>query len=447
MNSIKKHLSKYIYVYLVALGFVILLLRGYYNLETPIIYAEDGDWISYMWQHGYLKTAFGVRGDYPVFWLATLLKISDILCNILFSGNISYLPYTIFFVSTFSYIFVAMLPYILLKDKLGKKACLLIYLLILLLPLGNTSNEILGRILQGHFFMWYVVFILLIYRYYNEKNLKKLLVTDCFIISCLLTNPVVAVGIAGYILFSFYKKIIKKDTFYNKKYQLIIFFTIGVLMLYLFIRMINYEAEPVDVIITSNNTIEFFAKSLLYPFIFGIYDNLNDCLSVILLCIMSVYYYFAYKKMKKETKTIFILSIVSTLAITLIMYFTRSFLRGCLLGYKTANVPDRYFLLMNICNIVTFSITLNAWNRSRLLKYFSILIILLVGVEYINNLEMIFPKENKCLAVSNVTFKERLKNSSYNTKNGNFVVEIDPSWKMEIPPHKMKTFMEDIYEN
>ena len=447
MNSIKKHLSKYINVYLVVLGFVILLLRGYYNLETPIIYVEDGDWLSYMWQHGYLKTVFGVRGDYPVFWLVTLLKISDVLCTVLFSGNISYLPYTIFFVSTVCYIFVTILPFILLKDKFGKKACLLIYLSILLLPLGNTSNEILGRILQGHFFMWYIVFILLIYRYYNEKNLKKLLVTDCFIISCLLTNPVVAIEIAAYILFSFYKKFIKKEVFYNKKYQLVIFLTSGVLMLYLFIRMIIYKAEPVDVIITSNNTIEFFVKSLLYPFVFGIYDSLNDYLSLILLFLMFIYYYFAYKKMKKETQTLFIISIASTLAITLIMYFTRSFLRGCLLGYKTANVPDRYFFLMNICNLVTFSITFNAWNRSKLLKYFSILIILLVGVEYVNNIEMIFPKENKCLAVSNVTFKERLNNSGYNTQNGNFVVEIDPYWKMEIPPYKMKKFMEDDYEN
>lgn len=457
-DNIIKFFKKYYLLILFILGLLILYFRSAHNILFPNIYAEDGKWLANIWNRGTLWTILNARNDYLTFWLIIELKISDVICNLIYGGNIAYIPKTIYFVSLMSYTIIAMIPVLFLKKRLSKFAQLFLFFMILLLPMGNTSNEVLGRILQGHFFMWFIAFCLLIYRYDNkiEKKINTLFV-DILLSTIVCTNPVVLIEIVVYFiieLFEIYKKNgnnirnlnIKKIL--NDKYiKQLLCFGLAIMMIGIFmvIKTINYKDLEVHNLPNYKNTIEFFVRSFLYPYIFPFYKNLNNIIGIILLLFMLTIYFIAYKKISEKNKKIYILSIVSTISIAVITFITRAYLTASLLGYSDNNIPDRYFMIMNISNLITPAIIISEFNKTKFTEYFCYIFLAYIACIYINYCEYIFIfDKNECLAITDITFDERLKNAKYDEKRKVYDVDIDPWWKIEIPEYKYQKYKEDM---
>lgn len=460
MKKILLFLEKYKYVLLVLLGLIILYFRSAHNLFYPNIYAEDGAWLTNIWNEGYLQSVFTSRQDYFVFGLVSQLKIADFLCNIFFGGNIVYLPYTIAFVSYIFYICVALLPCFLLRKRLSKFSQIFLYFMILLLPMGITSNEIIGRILQGHFYIWFITFCLLAYRYDHKEENKYLIgIIDLGILACICTNPVVLIEIAVYILIEFYnilKKYYKKGISYIVNIKriisipyckhLLLFCSILLIVgIILSVRMIGYQDLEVHNPANFDNTIEFLVRSLIYPLVFPFYNNLNNTVGILLLILMLVIYIVGYLFIDKKNRNFYLISIISTICITFIMLITRSYLTGSLLGYVEENIPDRYFLAMNISSLVTITIIISNMKKSKVIHYLSlVLIIYCVSVYSVNYKKIFIYKQNKCLAITSITFKEQLKNAKFDEEKNYYVVEIDPWWEIEIPRYKLDVYLKEM---
>ena len=88
------------YIILFLLGVIILFVRSGYNFITPIIYAEDGTWMSDIINNGFLYTLLNAKGGIFCFWKYYFIRIFQIpkfyflwlqfnlFANIYFAGTI-----------------------------------------------------------------------------------------------------------------------------------------------------------------------------------------------------------------------------------------------------------------------------------------------------------------------------------------------------------------------
>ena len=138
------------------IGLIILFFRSAYTIIVPSLYAEDGAWISYILNNGFIQAVFHVRPDYLVSGNIILLGIALLLNTIFCGENLNYLPH---FTTLVHYIFfslTALLPYVCFKGTIRKSLRLLTWLCILLVPLGNSGVEIFGKILNVGYLFFFI---------------------------------------------------------------------------------------------------------------------------------------------------------------------------------------------------------------------------------------------------------------------------------------------------
>lgn len=461
--ELKSFLRQYKYIILFLAGILILFVRTSYNLKVPTMYAEDGVWYSNIMHHGFLWTAFNSRQDYDVFLIAGLLKIADIIDYAIFDGDISFIPYIIAIISYCFISFVAVLPSITLGKRINKYGKLFLFLGILLMPMGTTATEIIGKTLQFHFYTWIIAFCLLIYRYDNkDKKRLSILLSDFLILICLEQFPIVVLLIFIYCLLElkrYYKSNFKniKITWYRLKdavrkelsktstKQFILFSLIAaVLAVRLLIKMAGYDAPDQG---TGNqaNIIEFLVRGMSYIFVWAFYDHLNLKLGLLILILTFMFYFIGYVYINKESRKTYIIAMLSFIGITIITLSSRFFLTDHLAHFTYRTVPDRYYLLMNYTSLFPISIIISdtfKQNSRKFIKLLGLFIIVYLIVTFMfNNKLIIQGKENRMPWLTNITFKERLNDSYNNNKiindGSDYLVDIDPWWTMEVPRERM----------
>jgi hypothetical protein len=197
---------------------LIFALRNLYAFTSPNFYAEDA---TVLFSHIFtgnplrvLVTAFNgylIVGQYLLAYLAAGL-------NFIIGNHLDMLPTVTATVSCTFLGFVASLPFILFRKKLGVPLSLLLVLLTALIPLASYDYAIIGTISNLKFPFLYIAFLLVIYRLTTKDlNFKQYLLIDVLLFVCVLTNATAAF-LVPVILFAYYQQL--RDLIARKKINL-----------------------------------------------------------------------------------------------------------------------------------------------------------------------------------------------------------------------------------
>ena len=420
--------------------FLLFMFRNIDPFINPIIYTEDGKWIDEIINNGFFSTLWNARSDYFVFGNIILLYIAYILNFIFFGYNLSYLPHFISFISylfysvCISYIYFSLFNTI--KNKLSR---ILLLTLLICIPLGDSSSEIFGKISNIGYIIPVILTLSILNFEYNIINYKIFFIITFFAIT---TNPVCYPIMYSYIfikilLFHKYKKLNFNNTDLVKIFIIFLFclfFTIIIAYRYL-----NFESSvPLhnDKIIYKNLLEGIFARSIFYPFIFPIYNYMNDITIIILSVLLFCVSFFTIIEMTKKER-IYVLSVGFTLIIYILLSFImRPGLTSWISEYK-ATFPDRYFLGQNILAIIYITFIVD-FILIYLVKFklFSKLFIVFMLSTYISNIGYIFEFNSPRLLIkTDLTFKEQMTQcymDNMNLKNYNIPIYFE-GWNMNLP--------------
>lgn len=444
------------YISLFLIGIIILFLRSSYNIITPYMYTEDGEWISSIINKGLINTLIFSKSGYFVFGNIILLEICNLLNKLMFGDNLVNLPYFVTCASYCFYSFVALMPVIFLKQVLRKEARIFIWIFILLIPLGVSASEVLGKISNVGYSFYFIALCLLIYRGINSNSLKKykLIFIDVLIFICCTTNPVCypITGIAFFIeVYRFYKlNSLKfsepKNCFFTliKSFEIRSYVVLGIVLalsvLFKPSGKIVYFTEP----IVYKEIIEFFCRNLLFNFVFPIYSYMNDTITIVVLVSFAIYFFIALKVLDKNDKYLLIISIVALIFFTITTLIVRRGLTYNLKNY-TSPFPDRYFVVQNMLVLIPIGICFSGSLKCKksIFKYFTYSLVIIMGLIYVFNIRSIFELNTPLLKLNEKTFKQRV-HESFNNNNIiiepdlKYIVDIDfEGWTMIFPKENM----------
>lgn len=445
------------YLCLFLIGIIILFLRSAHTLTMPHIYTEDGSWSGMIWQNGFLRTLFNARADYLVFGNVILLKMAQIFNDIFFGDNLSYYPLLISIISYCFFSLLALTPVIYLKKVLVKPVRIFIWLLILLLPLGDTSYEIIGRISNVGYAVYFIVYCLLVWRKLNSQTAKKynLVIVDGLIFIACATNPIcIPLVVVAFLIdiISEYRKNSKEsfvqgtkkviNKFYFKSWiSNILLITIS--FIYIFIRMLKKDI-PVNSsgeVINFSETIEFLARNILFNFVYPIYYKLTNKIVIMLLVILIASLIFIYRYLHKTEKKFFISAVCATIFLISTMFITRPGLTNLLNNYTTT-FPDRYFYGQNLMMLIIISIPISEAFRAGKNKVYRnsvwALAVSLVFL-YIFQANYIFEFTSPRMDLPSKNFKTKIEEAFVRGSEGDgYTVEIEfAGWDMWVPKEKI----------
>jgi len=351
-----------------AIGLIILYLRNAHSIFVPVLYAEDGSWSAGLINRGFLDMLFNARGDYFVFGNVLLMALAQ-LCNAIFFGhNLTYLPHFVSFISMLFYAALAVAPLILLRGVLRIEARLLLWLLVLLVPLGDSSYEVLGRLSNIGFVFLFLAFCLLIWRRYSlrDGSRKQVVATDVMLFLCANTNPLcypliaVAFGAEAWQhwrtcghsgIFDWLKKFLDRFSTRSAIALLTMLFLTG---LWILLRDRGDYSFLAGNIALSNIPEMIVARSFLYPIIFPVYSHFNNMTSSLLLLITIIMLAWLTKGVKRE-KLILISAAAVLVVSTVLTIASRPGLSAMLDHYQTSNLDRYYFGLTMFVYLVLAS--------------------------------------------------------------------------------------------
>lgn len=367
-----------------AAGLLILYLRNAHSIFVPMLYAEDGTWSAELINRGFFDVLFNVRPDYFVFGNVLLLTLAKFSNTLFFGHNLTFLPHLISLYSMLFYTVLAMAPIILLRGVLRIEARLLLWLLILLVPLGDSSYEVLGRLNNiGHALLFFVFCLLIWRRYYSQDaSRKQIIATDVTLFVCANTNPLCypLIGIFfGIDAWQHWNSSGRPTVhFWGKQYlsafsarsALILLAMLFFMGLWILVRVSGETSPMAGKIVIPNIPEMIAARTLLYPIIFPFYSHFNNGASVLLLLIVIVVLFLLTKDIQREKFTYVSAAIVlaTGVAITIV---SRPELTEILDHYRTT-FPDRYyfgltlFVYLVIASALSVGFSTNIYNWRRM---------------------------------------------------------------------------------
>jgi|GEM_PF-1732796 len=357
---------------LLAVGMIVLYLRNAHSLLVPVLYAEDGVWGAGLINQGFFDMLLNARPDYFVFGNVLLLALSQLTNAVFFGHNLTYLPY---FTSLFSMLFyagVAVVPVVLLRRVMRIEARLLLWLFILLVPLGNSSYEMLGRLANIGYAVLFLTFCLLVWRRYSfqDASHKQIIATDLTLFVCANTNPLcypligVAFGVDAlhHWLSNGRPRVLcwlkTYVAFFSTRSAIVLLATLFLTGLWITVRTMG-KISPLDGPIVFSNVLEVIVgRTFLYPIIFPFYTHFNNTASGVLLLIAVITLALLAKGVQRER---FILaSAAVVLAVSaVITIVSRPVLTG-FLNHYTTSFPDRYFMGLNLFVYLVLASALSA---------------------------------------------------------------------------------------
>jgi hypothetical protein len=352
------------WVILLVIGFVILVIRNPDPLFNPVIYTEDGQWTGLALTDGWLRAFIHAKDSYLVWGNIVLLFFAERLST-LFCGNpIICLPYSIAIFSYLFFSFVAVLAWHNMRNLVPFTVSIVVFFILLLIPIGNSSNEVIGRISNIGYLLVFVATMLIFTR--PEASSKNKLLIDVILILCAATNPVCII----IVLLAPILSAIKKNNTFNPlsaggdDFRLLALGLSFVLVLSVWKYIFDNDASSVIGILQLDNIVEVaLARSIIYPFIFPWYGQLTDEISIFLSILLVSYIILMFcLTVDKNVKILFIICLVSLSVFSLMTIGMRQSLTQQLGNYQTT-FPDRYFIGLNY--LVLFIFCVLAGNLSR----------------------------------------------------------------------------------
>ncbi|WP_252254642.1 hypothetical protein [Clostridium sp. ZBS12] len=437
-----------IYFLLIVLAFSIISLRDLSFITEPTIYAEDGVYITNIFNNGLINSMFGTRGGTSADFQNTgsyILLYMALILNKLFNGyDLSYLPTYIGIVSNLFFAIVALLSYIAFKP-IGKRCSYIIFFSVVLIPTGRFGAEIFGRTLNT-VFIWPVltaVLLMILYKKSKKNYLTNIIIGIICLLSCL-SFPI-SYGIVGiYLCYTLLLAIINsksKIKWVLRNSILLINIVIGI---YLLPTMINSKGITETMQFKKDSLIEFaIARHILYPFIPTLYRFFNDTFTIIMFsiyaCIVLYAMYLKVKKSEIESTYFFIIGFT-------IVYWVGSVVMRIkmtsLFNQYQSSFPDRYFYGCNILSVMVLVYALEVIFENFNIKekvVYSIQTFIIVAMLINPYVFGIAASDIKLIGgynkgIFNQCILNSMKEENFNKENSMISVDIYPKeWKMDIP--------------
>lgn len=442
--------DKSVYLSMFLIGIIVLFCRNTQSIITPYIYAEDGRWISAIFQNGIVDTLINARQDYLVIGNIMLLKLALVLNYIFFENDISNLPIFITIVSYAFFSSMAIVPVVCLKGILNKWGRIFIWIAVLLMPLGISQAEIIGHICNTGYAFAFIAFCLLVYRSFNRKYLKRYQVVfiDLMLAICAFTNPFCYILVGIGFLYEIYNlvkesseiKLLNKLKVGLRKFYIIsMLILLGILFIsaiFVIVRGIGLE-NPYGTEFEVENIVRFIARCFLYNITFGVYNKLNDKLAIVLLIGGILVIGYSYKYMIKKERHLCLATLFSAVFISIMTLVSRPNLTTLLVDYNNT-FPDRYFYTQGLLIMVVIGILISTSIRSRgaILKIISVVFVCAISIQYLTGINKIFEFNSQRMINVDETFEEKIIASYHSNMldNKGYLVDIEPDgWNMWIP--------------
>lgn len=178
----------------------ICLLRALPAFERGTYATEGGEWLCRMWQTGFWKMIFGARGDYAVLGNMVVIKVSDLLANLLGGHSLAACGPAIQHVSACVYVaLIFTFIFAVLRTHHGWWRAALITLVMLLAPDLDGENRVFGEANNVGFFNALGI-VFLYYDVWLRAHLSKprTIVYAFLIVFHLLTSPLAGLIAAGF---------------------------------------------------------------------------------------------------------------------------------------------------------------------------------------------------------------------------------------------------------
>ncbi|WP_104910590.1 hypothetical protein [Pseudomonas sp. LG1D9] len=410
----------------------VLAFRNLEPLTNYFTYSEDGIWLGYAMSKGWWHTIINAKPDYLVWgnllfvYLATL--VSDIFCD----DKLICYPQAISFWSYFFYSSVSVLCYYATKDLLPETIRWIVFLSTLMIPLGDSSGEIFGKITNiGYYFVLITTLLIFV----KSRNTTATPLIDTILLLSAATNPVCLVLTLALSIFTLPDHNFKK---WIKRYGAI---TIGCLAIGAII-FFKITASPAKGVIGSfrlESLIEVsLARAFIYPFVFPFYNQLSDTIVVILsLALLTLLGVLLAKEKSREVRTLISMCATAYIIYLFFTVYMRKSLTEILGGYAST-FPDRYFMGLNI--IVVFSLLVlagSALRASRAVRIIGATTLISFTALYIGNVAWLIEGETTRVQFGgNLTFQDQLCSAALQPADteGNISVSLYPAGQLATVP-------------
>lgn len=346
------------YMALLVIGCVLVAIRNADPLFNPTLYTEDGQWSGMGMSNGWLyafyyaKDGYLVLGNLLALWLAN--QSSALFCG----TSLICLPESIALISYLFFALVALVAFSSTKKYLRTDMRLLLFLLVIFLPMGNSSNEILGRISNIGYYFVFVALLLLMHR--NTQSLTEKFFTDCILIVCMATNPVCIPMVFFYLVTPVLAAPKKTYSALLSRNTLLLLVGFLLISLLVFIKKITAIHPGITGQLNPDNLIEaMIARSILYPFVFPYYESLNNSISIFLFMLWCGLIGWSFTYANTAARHAILAAIATLLLYIAFTLFMRQSLTEQLNHYSVT-FPDRYFIGLNVIVIFITVICLNA---------------------------------------------------------------------------------------
>lgn len=420
-----------LYSVLFLAGVFLLFLRNPDPVINPVVYAEDGTWVALGLREGWIAAFAFSRPDYFVFLNTLLLYISTIISTVTNGGLIDRLPYAIAFVSYSFYSAFALLVFITVKRVSSGFFGLFAFLLVLMLPLGTTQNEIIGRVLQIGFFM---PALALMFFFWRDRcgGASTRIVIDLAIFISAGTNPVVFV--LAFLYFLYVLNLNNFNYISVIKNNVLLISLLSALAVAIVPRLGGHGGVPGDFVV--RNVIEAVtARSILFPFVFPWYGELSNVLSLSIISVFALVIVIAIRVSSNiEAKKLTYALVATTIIYTFLTVLMRPGLTGLLNSYQTS-FPDRYFMGINVLiSMLIVLVVIQLFNCIKT-KVLGVIVGFSVVLVYIYGNSAIFEYKESRLPIRNhLSFKDQVCLSEQ--VSGSYKIQIYPelpNWIMLIP--------------
>lgn len=423
------------YLAMFLMGTILLFFRSAYSFITPFLFNEDGGWFAQLINNGFIHTFFHQR--YFMTGNLILVEVSIWINELLFGYNLRYLTEIFVVVSYSFHSIVALTTFICLRQNLKIFPRYLIWLLILLMPMGHSGHEVFGRTVNFCFMYYFIALVLTFYLIFNvTANTSKLKLIAIYLMLwvCSTTNSasnlIIAVGFCTDIYMQFLKlrKSCKYPNLFDYLKDLFVTFknimwvTLGtvcvICFLYQAFAMQLLTGGSIPHIIKHESIIEFFGRAVLFYFTWPFYNYLNDVYVILMLGLYSALTLVAVFVTRKEKRIEVIYLTIGTLAIVVSTLAMRSGLTEFLHGYQST-YPDRYFYVINLSAMLSIVYAVSCFTGSMTLKFckFYIYILLVWPIIYSPSSVFEYNKFNLTLPFDSFPFEvfkgQNLQNGFY----------------------------------
>lgn len=435
----QKYLSRYFTWYLslptlFLVGLLVLCIRNPDPFLNPILYTEDGAWLGLAFSKGWLYTFFNAKDGYLVLGNLFLLWVAETGSKVLCGDPLVCLPQSIGIVSLAFYSCIATFLFAATRDVASFAVRVLLFATLLLLPLGDSSNEILGR-LSNVGYMFVLLSVLLVSCRERLKRTTSVYIADVVLIISAATNPVVTLLIIIYLSWRFY--LTRRREWKNDLFLLSGICLVAMLIAY---RMLSQLHSEVTGVLNPVNLVEVgVARAILYPLLFPYYTGLSNFSAIAILFVWLLFVLLAIWRSGDQSRVFIAYSLVALIIFLVLTLVMRPSLTQQLSGYSHT-FPDRYFMGINaIVMVITLVGASSLLHDSKIIvKVGGVLLLTILIILYGKKAPWIFETyKTRMSLMTGVSFPDQLCESGKSltkAESGLVVVPIYfEGWSISIP--------------